>query len=85
MLRRNSALEVARYLPGVLLIGSNEGETALGYKIDASGGIPLAVPFGDLSADAIAWVGPTLGSLISRVISSDVDLDEICYPDSGKT
>jgi hypothetical protein len=79
VVERNARLAVGDFLPGVVLIGSNEGETALGLDFRSSPAAPVAVPFGDLSPESVRVIGKTLGDAVGAVISGEIDLDEVCY------
>jgi len=74
---RNERLQIAKRLPKIVLIGSNEGETALGFEHDS--GSFVAVPFGDLSSETTKIIAPSAGMAIEMVLSREIDLDEVCY------
>jgi hypothetical protein len=76
---RNQRLQVSQRLPNLLLIGSNEGEIALGFEGTAGATHFIAIPFGGLSPETIKIISSSGGEAVRQVLLGELDLDEVCY------
>jgi hypothetical protein len=79
IIERNTRLAITERLPGMLLVGSNEGEIALGYSTRENETTFIAVPFGDLAPESVRVIGRSAGEAIALVLAGKLNLDEVCY------